>query len=106
MDKGKLQQVIDTGMVMRQFMNHPGFDIWHKDLQAKIEDNKKEWLTVTDPLQAERIRTRAVQLNEALDLIKRRVVAGDNAAKMFNTMRDEELEDNLNQAPSDGQSLQ
>jgi hypothetical protein len=104
MDKGKLQQTIDIGMVMRQFMNHPGFDIWHKDLQAKIDDNKKEWLTAEDPAIAERIRTRAIQLNEALDLMKRRIIAGDNAAKMLNTMRDEELD--LNQAPiENGQGL-
>jgi len=93
--KGKLQSTIDAGMLMRQLMNHPGFAIWNKDLQEKIEDVKKEWLTCSDPVQAEKIRTRAVQLNEALDLIKKRVIAGDNAAKMLNQAKQEELD--LNQ---------
>lgn len=76
---------------MRQFMNHPGFKIWNDALQSKIDDVKKEWLTTTDPVKAESIRTRAVQLNEALDLVKRKVIEGDNAAKMLNSAVDDEL---------------
>lgn len=82
--KAKYQAKVDQSMILRQWMNHPGFTIWHNDLQAKIEDVKKEWLTTTDPVQAEKIRTRAVQLNEALDLVKRKVLEGDNAAKLLN----------------------
>ena len=89
--KVKLQAKVDAGMIMRQFMNHPGFKIWNDALQSKIDDVKKEWLTTSDALQAEKIRTRAVQLNEALDLIKRKVIEGDNAAKMLNSAADEEL---------------
>jgi hypothetical protein len=92
--KAKLMAKIETGSVMRQFMNHPGFAIWHKDLQDKIDDVRKEWLTTDDPAKAERIRTRALQLNEALDLIKRRVMEGDNASKLYNAFKDE------NQAPA------
>jgi len=92
--KAKLQAKAEAGMIMRQFMNHPGFDIWHKDLQLKIEDVKKEWLTCQDAVQAEKIRTRAVQLNEALDLIKKRVVEGDNARKFLDMAREEDLEAN------------
>lgn len=79
---------------MRQFMNHPGFDIWHKDLQEKIDDTKKEWLTAGSPEEAEKVRNRAVQLNSALDLVKRRVVEGDNARKMLESARQEEQEFN------------
>lgn len=82
--KVKHQAKVDQAMILRQWMNHPGFKIWHDALQAKIEDVKKEWLTATDPVQAEKIRTRAVQLNEALDLVKRKVMEGDNAAKLLN----------------------
>lgn len=92
--KVKLQAKAETGMIMRAFMNHPGFDIWHKDLQEKIEDTKKEWLTADSPEKAEKVRNRAVQFNEALDLIKRRVVEGDNARKFLDMAREEDLEQN------------
>lgn len=98
--KAKLQATAEAGMIMRGFMNHPGFDIWHKDLQLKIEDVKKEWLTCDDAAKAEKIRTRAVQLNEALDLVKRRVVAGDNARKLLDM--DHEMNLEQNQAPQNG----
>lgn len=75
---------------MRQFMNHAGFAIWHKDLQDKIEDTKKEWLTAETPEAAEKVRNRAVQLNAALDLIKRKVIEGDNARKMLDIAHEEE----------------
>jgi hypothetical protein len=96
-----LRSKIDVGQTMRGFMNHPGFKIWNEHLQGKIDDVKKEWLTSPDPLQAERIRTRAIQLNEALDIIKRKVIEGDNAAKMLASAQEE---DNLNRAPYDGQA--
>lgn len=97
----KLRSKIEIGQTMRGFMNHPGFKIWNDDLQGKIDDVKKEWLTAVDSIQAEKIRTRAIQLNEALDIIKRKVIEGDNAAKMLASAQEE---DNLNQAPFDGQA--
>lgn len=82
----------EAGMVMRSFMSHPGFKIWHDALQEKIEDVKKEWLIATDPVQAEKIRTRAVQLNEAIDIVKRKVIEGDNAAKLLKSAAEESLQ--------------
>lgn len=93
--KVKLKAKAEAGAVMRAFMNHPGFKIWSEDLDAKINDVKKEWLTQEDPEKAEKIRTRAIQLNEALDLVKRKVIEGDNAAKMLANLEEEENQASL-----------
>lgn len=96
--KAKHQADAEVGMIMRQFMNHPGFAIWNKDLEEKMNDTKKEWLTAKSPEDAERVRNRAIQLNLALDLVKRRVIAGDNARKLLELAKENDLE--LNQGLS------
>ena len=62
--------------VIREFVRHPGFTIFKREVEKKIADSRNEWLKV-DKEKAEEIRLQAKSWGEVFDLLKRLIIKGD-----------------------------
>lgn len=88
----QLQQKVQIAGLFREWCQHPAFKIWEKELNDKISDTKNEWLTADD-VKAAKLRLRGVYLMEALDIVKKRILEGDNARKMLDAFQSTGLAD-------------
>lgn len=79
----RLTKDVNTGHIIRQFCQHPGFKLYKAELDAILEDKKNLWLKGSDDdAKLERLRAQGVQ--KAVDVLKQFILLGDNAARLLN----------------------
>ena len=66
--------------IIREFCQHPGFQIWRKELEAKMSDLKGKWFTSNEQ-DGEKLKLRAQVYSEMLDILKAKMLVGDAASK-------------------------
>jgi hypothetical protein len=67
--------------VMKEFVQHPGYQILVREIQAKVTDAKSKWLEAPTADEAEKIRLAAKPWGDVLNLIKSIIVRGINAQR-------------------------
>lgn len=79
--RAKLGAAQVDAAVMREFVQHPGYQILVRELQAKVVDAKSMWLEAPTAVDAEKIRLAAKPWGDVLNLIKSIIVRGMNAQR-------------------------
>lgn len=90
-NKEQLEQKISEGEVLKSWCQHPGYKIWKRELDAKINDLKNEWLKADDET-GKKIKLRAQVYMEVLDVIKKKILEGEHALTMLQNLGSEESE--------------
>lgn len=73
------QQAIHEANVLREFCAHPGFAVLQREVGAKINDSRNEWLKAKDKDSAEAIRIQTQAWGDVENLLKRLMMKGDAA---------------------------
>jgi len=76
--------------VLRDFCAHAGFKILQREVAAKINDSRNEWLKA-DREKAEAIRVQTQAWGEVDSLLKRLILKGD-AAKFAENLKTQDKE--------------
>jgi hypothetical protein len=79
--RAQLESAQVDAAVMREFVNHPGYQILVREIQAKVTDAKSRWLEAPTADEAEKIRLAAKPWGDVLNLIKSIIVRGMNAQR-------------------------
>lgn len=77
--RASLLNKVQEAALLREWCQHEGYKIWRKELDAKMDDLKNEWFK-SDDENGKRIKLRAQVYGEVLDLIKKKLIEGENAA--------------------------
>lgn len=81
----------DRARIIRDFCNHPGFQILKKKIEDKIEDSKHKWLAAKTSQEAEALRLQTQPWNEIYTMLITDILQGDAASVVI---------DNLTNQPS------
>lgn len=89
--KASLNHKVQEAAILRDWCRHEGFKIWKQELDSRIEDLKNEWYKSDDET-GKRVKLRAQVYNETLDILKKKILEGDNAALMLYNSDSEQSE--------------
>lgn len=79
--RAKLEAAKVDAATMREFVQHPGYQILIREIQAQVVDAKSKWLEAPNAEEAEKIRLAAKPWGDVLNLIKSIMVRGVNAQR-------------------------
>jgi hypothetical protein len=79
--RARLESAKVDASVMREFVQHPGYQILVREIQAQITDSKSKWLEAPNADEAEKIRLAAKPWGDVLNLIKAIMMRGMNAQR-------------------------
>lgn len=77
---------VQLAAMYRLMCSGGGFQDLKKELETKINDLKNKWLTADD-VEGAKIKIRAQIYNEVFDIIKQKILAGDNASKIIEQIK-------------------
>lgn len=77
----KLELAANEASVMRAFVQHPGYKILVREIEAKIKDAKNEWLNASTTQEAEVIRMSSKAWGDVLKFATALMIKGDIANK-------------------------
>lgn len=84
MDQGKLVEKVQRANTIRDFINHPGFQILKEQVEERISDSRHSWLKAKDKEQAESIRLKAGAYQDIYDLLAKILKEGMQASDIIN----------------------
>lgn len=70
--KGSVQQ----GLLMEEFVRHPGYQILKRFIEEKISDSRKDWLNAKSSIEAEEIRIKTKPWNEIYNFLTTKILQG------------------------------
>ncbi len=81
MEKEIQKKVIADAELLRDLMRHPGMDLMREYIDALTKRKHDAWL-LADAVEAEKIRADTRGYGLFLNLVKQRIIAGDEVRKM------------------------
>lgn len=81
MDSEIQKKVVSDADLLRDLMRHPGMDLMREYIDALTKRKHDAWL-LADPEEAEKIRADTRGYGLFLNLVKQRIIAGDEVRKM------------------------
>lgn len=79
--RAKLEAAKVDAATMREFVQHPGYQILIREIESQIKDSKNKWLEAPNADEAEKIRLAAKPWGDVLNLIKAIMMRGVNAQR-------------------------
>lgn len=81
MDSEIQKRVVADAEILRDLMRHPGMDLMRDHIDMLTKRKHDAWL-LADPEEAEKIRSDTRGYGLFLNLVKQRIIAGDESRKI------------------------